>query len=236
MLLHAGDYRAAREGKASLASELVKEWQHSHMHHLTARVDAGDLSTLHVLEEAGFEIIDGIQTLSLRLSDAARPASCEGLEVRAFRPADLEAVLAIARTAYVYDRFHADAALADGVADAINEEWTRNCCLGRAADHVVVAVEGGRVVGYVTCKVDRRSADDLGVCFGSIVLVATTAEEARGRGAARQATLGALEWFRRQGVGVVEVGTQLRNIPAARLYEGCGFRQAGVSLTLRKLF
>jgi ribosomal protein S18 acetylase RimI-like enzyme len=69
---------------------------------------------------------------------------------------------------------------------------------------------------------------------GTIVLVATAAE-ARGRGVARQATGAALASMRRHAVDVAQVGTQLANIPAARLYESCGFRLAGVDLTFRKL-
>jgi len=62
-----------------------------------------------------------------------------------------------------------------------------------------------------------------------------TAENARGQGVASLATLGALRWFREKGVRIVEVGTQLRNLAAGRLYEKCGFRLCGASLTFRKL-
>jgi len=234
LLLHRGQYAEARAGKAALLEELLEACRRQGVRHVTARVDAGDLSSLHALGAAGLEIIDGIQTFSLRLAQAPWAGPDNGLEVRAYRPSDLEQVLSIARTAYVHDRFHADPALTSETADALNEDWVRNCCLGTAADGVIVAAEGDRVLGYVTCKVDRRSAEELAMCFGSVVLVATAAP-ARGRGVARQATLGALEWFRSQGVDVVEVGTQLSNIPAARLYEGCGFRLAAVTLTLRKL-
>jgi RimJ/RimL family protein N-acetyltransferase len=47
--------------------------------------------------------------------------------------------------------------------------------------------------------------------------------------------VGSLRWFATHGMETVEVGTQLRNIPAARLYESLGFRLAGASLTLRKI-
>jgi hypothetical protein len=32
------------------------------------------------------------------------------------------------------------------------------------------------------------------------------------------------------------VGTQLRNIPASCLYQSCGFRLTGSSVSLRKIF
>ena len=176
-------------------------------------------------KRAGFELIDGIQTFSIHLNDShnAPPAG-----TRIFAPKDLPEVLEVGRTAYVFDRFHADPVLSSVVADRVHETWTRNCCLGIAADVVMVADEGGRVASYVTCKIDRSKHR------GVIILVAT-AEWARGRGAARRASSAALHWFRSQRADAVEVGTQLRNIPAARLYESLGFRLIRTGLTFRKL-
>jgi len=201
--------------------------------HLTARAQAGDLTTIHSLEKAGFEMIDAIQTFTLPLRSYLAPHPGK-FEARLFSQSDLEQVLAIARTAYVYDRFHADAALSRETADAVNETWVRNACLGRTADAVVVVCEAGAVLGYVTCKVDAEAADCLGISLGSIGMVATAAQ-ARRRGVARAATLAALEWFRQHRVEAVDAGTQLQNLPAARLYERCGFQLADISLTFRRL-
>jgi ribosomal protein S18 acetylase RimI-like enzyme len=140
----------------------------------------------------------------------------------------LPQVLEIGRTAFTLDRFHADPVLSPAVADQVNESWTRNCCLGIAADAVVVAEEKERLASYVTCRTDSQARR------GIIILVAT-AEWARGRGAARRASSAALHWFASQGMESVEVGTQLRNIPAARLYESLGFRMTRTSLTFRKV-
>ena len=193
--------------------------------YLTARVAVADLPFIHALEGSGFELIDGIQTLSMPLGgkNFSMPAG-----VRLFEPDDLEAVLEIARSAFVYDRFHADASLPRGAGDRVNEAWTQNCCLGSAADAVIVAEEQGRVANYVACRLCRE--DSLGV----IVLVAT-APWAQGRGLARRATGGALHWLALRGAAMVEVGTQLGNVPAARLYQSMGFRLARTSLTFRKL-
>mgnify|MGYP001596271299 CR=1 FL=1 len=220
-----GSYAEARAEKRELLASVLDQCREAGIRHLSARVDTGDFSTIHALEEAGFELIDGIQTFLLPLNGnhtAAPPGT------RLFEAGDLPEILEIGRTAFIFDRFHGDPALAPSVADQVNENWTRNCCLGIAADAVVVAEEEGRVVSYVTCRADRKPGR------GIIILVAT-AEWARGRGAARRANSAALHWFADQGMETVEVGTQLRNIPAARLYESLGFRLARTSLTFRKL-
>jgi ribosomal protein S18 acetylase RimI-like enzyme len=221
----AGGYAEARMRKRELLAQVLGECREAGIRHLTARVDTGDFTAIHALEEAGFELIDGIQTFGLALDGNHRPPPPG---TRLFEPGDLPQVLEIGRTAFIFDRFHADPALAPGLAGQVNESWTRNCCLGAAADAVVVAGEEGRVASYVTCRADREAGR------GVIILVAT-AEWARGRGAARRASLAALHWFSSQGLESVEVGTQLRNIPAARLYESLGFRLIRTSLTFRKI-
>lgn len=229
-----GDYSEARSRKELLLEWILRDCCQSGIHHLTARVGAGDFSGIHALEGSGFEIIDGIQTFALPLADL-RPASANGLSARLFEEQDLEQVLAIARSSYVFDRFHADPALTKAKADKLHEVWVRNSCSGAAADAVVVATDARQVLAYVTCRVEKRLQSLLRKSFGTIVLVAT-ASEARGRGAARVATYGALQWFQQHGVDYVHVGTQLRNVPASRLYEQCGFRLVDVSLTLRRIF
>ncbi|MGH9645468.1 MAG: GNAT family N-acetyltransferase, partial [Bryobacteraceae bacterium] len=84
------------------------------------------------------------------------------------------------------------------------------------------------VRGFVTCKLDpaRRT--------GVIGLVATDTV-ARRCGVARALTAQALHWFHQVGAMRAEVGTQLTNFPAARLYQSSGFTPLSVSLTFRRL-
>ena len=232
-LIASGDYQNQYAIKEVLLRMVLKTCADQGIQHFTARVHASDLSTIHLLEQYGFITVDGILTFSLDITDAHWPSHPAGLEIRLARPEDIEQIKAIARSSYIYDRFHSDPCIPKAVADELHAVWLENSCLGKAADAVVVAAENGRILGYVTCKVDRQTTEYLGLTIGTIVLVATAAD-ARGRGVARAITCGALDWFRDQGVDIVEVGTQLRNIPASRLYESCGFRLVASSLSLRR--
>lgn len=220
-----GSYTDACAHKRKLLSLVLDQCREAGIRHLTARVDTADFTTIHVLEEYGFELVDGILSflLSLNANGASAPAG-----TRIFEPRDLPQVLAIGRTAFVFDRFHADPQLSRAVADRVNESWTRNCCLGIAADVTVLAEDEERIASYVTCRADREARR------GTIILVAT-AEWARGRGMARRASSAALHWFAGQGMESVEVGTQFRNIPAVRLYESLGFRLFHTGLTFRRI-
>jgi len=232
-LIASGDYKNQYATKEVLLRAVLKTCADQGIQHFTARVHASDLSTVHLLEQYGFITVDGILTFSLDIMDVHWPSPPAGLEIRLSRPEDIEPIKAIARSSYVCGRFHSDPCIPKTVADELHAAWLENSCLGKVADAVVVAAENSRILGYVTCKIDRQTAEYFGLTIGTIVLVATAAD-ARGRGVARAITYGALNWFRDQGVQIVEVGTQLRNIPASRLYESCGFRLVASHLSLRK--
>lgn len=233
-LLALGDYDRQYHIKEALIERVLKDCVGHGIKHLAARVHASDLSSIHLLERRGFVTLDGILTFSMDVRRESRfsPAGAS-LSIRTVQREHVEQVKAIARASYVHDRFHSDPRIEKATADELYAVWLENSCLRDAADAVVVAVREGRVLAYVTCKVDPETTKQLGLTIGTIVLVAT-ARDVRGKGVAKAATFGALDWFREQGVHIVEVGTQLRNIPASRLYESCGFRLVTTSLSLRK--
>ena len=180
------------------------------------------------------ELIDGLLTFGLDISDLSLPKPPGAFHLRLATPDDAERTAQLAYTAYAQDRFHADPAISKERADSLHACWLRNSCTGQAADAVIIAEDENDLLGFVTCKLNRDTTTHFGSPTGTIALVAT-AEAARGRGVGKQATLAALRWMRGQGVAFVEVGTQIRNIAAGRLYESCGFRLSGSSLTFRKL-
>lgn len=227
------DFVVAKEDGArlTLLNSALSSARNRGVRHMIARADVRELSLARTLVACGFEIIDGIQTFHLNVADAVSPSSAK-VETRHFIPKDLQEILQLARTAYTLDRFHADDAINPEIAGRVNEEWLRNSCSGQVADAVVVAVDGTEVLGYATCKIDRESGPGLGLAIGTIVMVAT-AQHARRRGVAAACTHAAIAYFQQHHIDLIQVGTQLRNVPAARLYEGCGFRMASNSLTWR---
>ncbi len=251
-LIASGGYKDQYRAKGALLMTVLEACADQGIRHLSARVNASDLSSIHLLEQHGFITVDGILTFSLELSPPRREDTKQTnkkaknplclsafvvpdkeFEVRISQPEDIEQIKAIARSSYVYDRFHFDPRIPKAVADELHAVWLENSCLGKAADAVFVATENCRILGFVTCKIDHQTTEYLGLTIGTIILVAT-ATEARGQGVAKAITYRALDWFRDQGVEIVEVGTQLRNISASRLYEACGFRLVTSSLSLRK--
>lgn len=234
-LLAAGSYDEQRSAKGMLLEELLVEAQNLGVWHLSARVAASDLSSLHVLEDAGFITVDGILTFALDLKEQRAVEPGVEFKIRLATADDAPEAEALARTAYVYDRFHADPFIDRELADELHANWLRNSCEGKAADAVLIAEDESGLLGFVTCKLPGDIAcNSYNSRTGTIVLVAS-APRARGRRVAYSLTMAALEWFRRSGCETVEVGTQLSNIPASRLYQTCGFRLRATSVSLRRL-
>lgn len=229
------NYATAYKIKNKLLSMALKACYENKIKHLTIRVNANELSSIHVLEKSGFIMVDGILTFSYDLRKTPIKKLATDFIVRLSNDSDIGQIKRIASDSFVYDRFHSDPKISKKVADNLHSVWLENSCKGLAADVVIVGERNKQIIGFVTCKINRQSKSILGIKIGTIVLVATL-KEARGKGVASALTIAALNWFKEHQTDIVEVGTQLRNIPAARLYEGIGFKFISSSVSLRKWF
>ena len=225
LLAASGGYNEARETASQLIQTAIREAAGKQVRHVVARVDASSLAYSHALAENGFEMIDGIQTFATRQVES-NPTP----HTRLTTSADTDAIAKIATASFVHDRFHNDITIGAEVADRLHEAWARNSVSGEVADAVLVATSDDGIDAFVTVKLDQTLP---GIRFATIPLVAT-AYQARGKGAARRATAAALDWCASQNVDIVEVGTQIANVPAARLYQSAGFHTTAISLTYRK--
>lgn len=96
---------------------------------------------------------------------------------------------------------------------------------------VLVAEDGGRVVGYVYAEVEGTNWMELrGPC--GIVHDIVVDAGARGRGAGRALLDAAIAWIRSKGRPQVVLMTKTRNQDAQRLFTACGFRPTMTEMTL----
>ena len=233
-LIAEGRYDQQLQVKETLLEQVLVEAHDRGIWHLSVRIDASDLSTLHALEEAGFITVDGILTIALDLARHESIKRPHDFQIRLATPDDAERVANLARTAFIYDRFHADPFISDARADELHATWLKNSCTGKAADAVVLAEDDTGLLGFITCALQDDTREQLGRMVGTVVMVAS-ATSARGRGVAYATLMAALDWFRAQGCEIVDSGTQVRNIPCLGLFQKCGFRIVGSSISLRRL-
>lgn len=236
-LLASQGLQAGGDRYRNLLEMLAGDCTRAGIRHLTARTPAENLELAHSLERAGFQLVDAIQTFGMRLGQALSPGapSPPGVEIGFLQTWQQEQVVDLAGRVYRFDRFHSDPVLVNETADRLHREWLRNACAGEAADAVIVAHRRHQVLGFVTVRMERELERWCGFRLATIVLVAT-APEAQKQGVGRAMTQHVVQWLAQNNLQAVQVGTQLSNIAAARLYENCGFRLVASALTFRKWF
>lgn len=188
---------------------------------VTAKCPAADIAAVGRLEAAGFRVIDA----ALTFDAASLRADSGGKPVRFATPQDRAAISDIAGRAFRYTRFHLDPALPDALAHRIKAAWADNYFSGQRGDGMVVAEQGGQVVGFL----QLLWAGDALV----IDLIAVAPE------AARQGLASAMIGFAAaHGTGNArrpasfKVGTQAANTASCRLYENLGFRLCASAFVL----
>ena len=234
-LIADGSYGEQLEIKNQLLIDLLPNAFSRGRTHISARVDASDFSSLHALERVGFVTVDTILHFAVDFAKRELSKPQHDFEIRLAGPADAETVSKLAKTAFVYDRFHSDPFVSKKRADDLHESWLRNSCAENSRDNVLLAESENELLGFVSCTVQEDTARWLGRSVGTIILVAC-AQQARRRGVGRALMLAASEWLRQQGCEIVESGTQVRNVPSVRMFRHCGFDYVGASISLRHSF
>jgi len=85
---------------------------------------------------------------------------------------------------------------------------------------VFVAEEDGRILGYISTRLDRESGK------GRIPNLAVD-NDSRGQGVGRKLIEFAVEYLRREGMAFVMIETMINNPIGRYLYPSCGFVEAG---------
>lgn len=178
--------------------------------------DPADNETLRQLQQPLFRLVDLRMTLAFDHagSPPLQPApSVPDVTLRAWQPADLPELIAVARSSYTDSRFYFDGHFPIEHCAQLYETWLIKSCDGWA-DHVLVAEIEGRPVGFITGHLNAQA--------GRIGLVGV-AQTARGYGVGQHLVTAMLAWFQQHDCQQTTVITQGRNIPAQRLYQRCGF-------------
>lgn len=142
------------------------------------------------------------------------------LKIRLYQPDDLEAIKRLTVEAFGGVTLEQNVEDALGVLRGHDWRWRK----ARHVDEDVaanpagtfVAEADGRVVGYVSTRVDRESGK------GRIPNLAVAADF-RGHGLGRRLIEHALDYFRREGLDYAMIETMAQNEVGRHLYPACGF-------------
>lgn len=207
------EYRRRGLGSALLGASLA------HAHELGAAVASGWLpeEALPWAERRGFEAFDREVHLVRDLSgDEELPLPPDGVEIGELREAEYEEAYRV---------------YAEGVEDipspvpleASSKRWRRGV---REAPLVLVAREGGRIVGYA--ELGRQSDDVLGHELTAI------ARAHRRRGIARALKQTQIAWAAERGYRRLSTDTDWANVATRRLNESLGYRALPPRMLVKK--
>ena len=101
--------------------------------------------------------------------------------------------------------------------------------LGDSKSHLLVARNGGEVVGFINFTV-RRTALHAGMC--GLIDELIVRSNLRGSGVGRSLVMAAAETCRHLGCVELEVSTEKTNAAARRFYRECGFGEDAVLLEM----
>lgn len=206
---------------------------------VSARLDGRDLIGAHVLERAGFRLMDVSTVHRLDLAGkipSARPP--QGFRLRAAEPQDERRLAGLAASAmtdvgYFQDRFSVDPILAPK-AKKMYRAWWRNSIRGERADEVWVLEHGGRPVGFITLAgADAGETAVTGHAGGWVVLNGLETG-LRGQGLYRLLVLKALQRLKRKGCQSARVKTKLTQWAVQRTWQALGARLAASSLVFHR--
>ncbi len=177
---------------------------------LYAKIPSDRLEQAIWLQRKGFYVADSVVTLQKGTSVSG--CSDGHSRVRFAVSSDCEEVVDIARTSFVFSRFHRDPHIEKTIADRIKAEWAGNYFTGNRGDCMVVAEHCGGIVGF------------LQLIFSGTMLIIDLIAVRNGyqrRGYASEMIRFAESQL--QECDCIRVGTQLCNLPSLRMYCGLGF-------------
>lgn len=184
-----------------------------------ARVGLEQLTAIQHLENVGAILTDVLLTFYCNIKNEFKPVSLlNSARVEKANRNDEEELMAISRKAFKSDHFHGDPCLSKNKSDELYAKWVSNA-IKQPNNQVLVAKDGGEILGFVSCRVEKLSNI---YSYGVIDLIAVK-DEHRGKGLGLALVERALEWFSSYTRSVY-VGTQASNFSALRIYQKCGFK------------
>ena len=190
-----------------------------------ARFGVAAVATVKNYTAGGFFVVDTGVTLEMSAASTMDGGGADP-QVRLAMPNDHAGAQTVAENAFVFSRFHLDPLFPAALANRVKREWVRSYCEGLRGDALLIALNDGKVCGFLAALKTAAGKKSAAV----IDLVAVDAA-ARGRGVGRTLVAAFQDHYRGQ-VEVLRVGTQVANSVSLGLYHRCGFEFAEAAYVL----
>ncbi len=195
---------------------------------LSCKMATAELPVVHALQAWSMRLMDCEVIWSIDAAAARPEVEPSGFVIEQVQGRDIDGIGDLGKV-FTLDRFHADDRIDDHRADRLWAASLQNACAYRA-DQVIIARVGKRVIGAVTCFIDRDAAYYLSEPVCEFLHVAVEPVW-RGRGVGVVMLDRAIAWAGLR-TRYAQVGTQVRNYAANGLYRKAGFSLVGSQYSL----
>ena len=220
-LIAKGSYEKKVKIKKALISFTLNACRQNGIRHLASKIDIEDFSSIHSLENCGFNLMGSHLTHFLNLKLLKIPKFKELCQIRLFKKNDFKYLVELTRMhGPQLSRFNVDSNLPRQKSKKIYVKWVINSYKGKFADEVLVAERNGKVVGFATYKLNKELKEFLGInCLHHSLLIVSP----EGRGS----SLSLLKALFERGkfsldVDFVELDVYNYNYPAIRILQKIG--------------
>lgn len=185
-----------------------------------AKVGTDQVDVVRRFAAAGMYVVDVNVTFGIDTRSRVRPADpaeMPGWVIREISPEQHRAVLDIAGFCSRYSRFHLDPGIPDTIAHRIKHDWILSYIRKQRGEQLFVALRDGRPAGFLAVLGSELD----GKVIRTIDLVGVDTPF-QGQGGGRALVQFFIDRYRDQ-CDVLQVGTQIANVPSVRLYHALGF-------------
>lgn len=192
--------------------------------------DSDDPTTVSVVEEHGFHLVDVRVVLEHPFDDRPAPVPRypipSALVIGPPKKEEMARLQDISAQIGLTSRFHFDLNFGPAESERLYRLWIKNACDG-FADVVFIArwQPDGEAAGLISCTVSDGIAH---------IQLAGVHLDHRQRGVGTGLVQAALDWAKAQDAAAMQVVTQARNVPAQRLYQQMGFFTRSMTLYYHK--
>jgi ribosomal protein S18 acetylase RimI-like enzyme len=216
----------------TLFAEAITVAREEGIEQLTMRISPRDIDAIQTANSLGFNFIDVLVTYAIDINqiDTAKIQPPKDFIIRMKQDSDFDVLQKIAHDSFVKDRFHSDTKFNKAAADTFHGKWIENSLSGKAADDVVVAEVDGVPAGFTTIKNNRLLSESINLRSGSMILSAVDSSF-RGKSLYTHMIAGGLRYFMDKA-DVVDLGTQVDNLPVQRAWCFLGFKPSEYMVTM----
>lgn len=236
-LIGYGSYQNAFDIKNELLTYISTLCLKEDIKFLSIKVNIGDYSSIHCLEEHGFRIMSTCATYLMEKEKYLakyRDKITSNCTIRPYQDKDFSNLIAISKGSCVKSHFKADPSISQEKASDLYNEWIKNSCKG-LVDEVIVIEADNKVIGCATFDIDKKFSTWFGYKLGRTPLIVFS-KSVRGKGLSDLSILRLLleYWFMK--VDMVDVVIQIDNIKSAKYWLQLDSRMVDYRYVLHKWF